>query len=223
MQTRAAKQRLQTGRPTMSFHQSSTAEQQHPKVFTVSMFSMDSIPLPLNTFCISTNGNSNMDLKVPLAPQVKHSEMQKLLEATAEKISGLVRNKRRSVLAQLDSHGHMLTAPSGLFYTPTPCATSMATLKCRVAKFFSMKLLRCAQILNERFVITCASWLRLIYRLSQVELAGKHLIVNASERKMNVKFSRHDFSCFFISCPLHFSLIFLTSLHVISRAMMQRG
>jgi hypothetical protein len=42
-QARVSKQRLQTGRPTMSFHQSSAAEQQHPKVFVVPVFSFDSI------------------------------------------------------------------------------------------------------------------------------------------------------------------------------------
>ncbi len=64
------------------------SEQQHPKVPAWSA----SLPL-----CVSASVSLVFDVLVQgaAAPQVKHSEMSKLLETTAEKISGLVRNKRR--------------------------------------------------------------------------------------------------------------------------------
>ena len=66
---------------------SPSSEQQHPKVpaWSVSLRRWVSASISLV-----------FDVPVQVAvPQVKHSEMFKLLETTAEKISGLVRNKRR--------------------------------------------------------------------------------------------------------------------------------
>lgn len=59
----------------------------------------------------------------------------------------------------------------------------MATLKCLVARFSTTKSQRCVFSARERGCGVSRGAL-------QVELAGKHIIVNASERKMNVKFSR---------------------------------
>ena len=86
------------------------------------------------------------------AQQEKHSDMVKLLETTAEKISGLVRNKRRFVLypnsmcvqsqqnpKPLSIHTQTPHTTTFTPNTPTPCATSTATPKCPAARYSTLK------------------------------------------------------------------------------------